>query len=106
MIFSFSRQAGGDNPIFHWIFDLFGNLSSDTQPVQTSFNRHKLLSLPGAKVLDIFGRRKKTKIHRYLLFVFEYPKKRGGVYGFERWSCFDFFHETGVTKVVVHPPNY
>ncbi|KAK3345368.1 hypothetical protein B0H65DRAFT_203978 [Neurospora tetraspora] len=61
MIFSFSRQAGGDNPIFNWIFDLFGNLFSDTQPVQTSFNRHKLLSLLEAKVLDIFGRRKKRR---------------------------------------------
>ncbi|EAA27027.1 hypothetical protein GE21DRAFT_3426 [Neurospora crassa] len=106
MIFSFSRQAGGDNPISHWIFDLFGNLFSDTQPVQTSFNRHKLLSLPEAKVLDIFGRRKKTKIHRYLLFsntqksvVVSMASKDGAALIF-------FSHETGVTKVVVHPPNY
>jgi len=74
-LLNFSRQAGGDNPIFNWIFDLFGNLFSDTQPVQTtSFNRHKLLSLHEAKVLDIFGRRKKRRSIGTSCF-FRIPKK-------------------------------
>lgn len=102
MIFSFSRQAGGDNPIFNWIFDLFGNFFPDTQPVQTSFNRHKLLSLLEAKVLDIFGRRKKRRSIGTSCFFLEYPKKRGDVSGFERWGCFDFFTKRAFTKVVLH----
>ena len=99
MIFTFFRQAGADdNPIFNWIFDLFGNLFPDTH-----LYKHPLIDISSfpflkRKFLTFSDGAKKRRSIRYLLFCFEYPQKRGGFYGFERWGCIDYFYETGVNQ--------
>lgn len=113
----FSRQA------FTMIFSIFpGRQGATTQsstgsstfsatffPIPNLYKQHPLIDISSfpfmkRKFLTFSDGAKNEDLSVPLVF-FEYPKKRGGVYGFERWGCFDFLHEMGVTKVVLHS-NY